>query len=315
MNFIQTGFRGKNNWWMYVFSTLMVLIAINIGTIPLFIVAFVKAKGNVVKFIEAAENTLMTMGMNSNLFLFLMILGSVFGLLGLYLCVKLIHKKKFKGIVTSRRTIDWKRVFTAFFIWFLLCLILIGVGIYLEPELYTWNFKPIPFFILLGISLVFFPFQTSLEELIFRGYLMQAFGQLAKNKWFPLLFTSVVFGLLHVGNPEIEKIGYIALVFYIGTGLLFGIITLMDEGTEISLGLHAANNIMGAVFVTADWAVFQTDALFVDTSEPSVNWEMFFPVFVIYPLILLLFSKIYGWSNWSEKLFGKVEKPFVIEES
>ena len=74
------------------------------------------------------------------------------------------------------------------------------------------------------------------------------------------------------------------MVFYIGTGFFYGITTLMDEGTELALGLHASNNILAAFLVTTDWMVFQTDALFIDTSEPSVTWEMFLPVFVLYPL-------------------------------
>ena len=104
------------------------------------------------------------------------------------------------------------------------------------------------------------------------------------------------------------------MVFYIGTGFFFGITTLMDEGTELALGLHAINNIIAAFLVTTDWMVFQTDALFIDTSEPSVGIEMFLPVFVLYPLMLLLFSKKYKWSNWKEKLFGRIEKPIAIEK-
>ena len=142
---------------------------------------------------------------------------------------------------------------------------------------------------------------------------MQGLGIWVKNKWFPLIFTSVVFGLLHGANPEIEKLGYIALVFYIGTGFFFGITTLMDEGTELALGLHAVNNITAAFFVTTDWTVFQTEALYIDTSEPSVGWEMFFPVLVLYPLMLLLFAKKYNWENWIEKLFGKVEKVTIAD--
>ena len=33
------------------------------------------------------------------------------------------------------------------------------------------------------------------------------------------------------------------MIYYIGTGFLFGIMTLMDEGTELALGFHAANNL------------------------------------------------------------------------
>jgi len=141
---------------------------------------------------------------------------------------------------------------------------------------------------------------------------MQGIGILVKNRWFPLIFTSVCFGLLHGANPEVEKLGSISMVFYIGTGLFYGISTLMDEGTELALGLHAINNIIAAFFVTTDWMVFQTDALFIDTSEPSVGFEMFFPVLVLYPLLLFVFSKKYGWSNWVEKLTGKIEAPLNI---
>jgi hypothetical protein len=143
---------------------------------------------------------------------------------------------------------------------------------------------------------------------------MQGLGALVKNRWVPLLVTSLIFGLLHGANPEVEKLGWGIMVFYIGTGLLFGITTLMDEGTELALGLHAANNIVAAIFVTTDWTAFQTEALYIDTSEPSLGWETFLPVFVLYPIILLIFSRKYGWKNWSEKLFGKIEKPTLIIE-
>jgi membrane protease YdiL (CAAX protease family) len=48
---------------------------------------------------------------------------------------------------------------------------------------------------------------------------MQGFANLARDKWFPLLMTSVIFGGMHIFNPEVSKIGYIILVYYIGTGL------------------------------------------------------------------------------------------------
>ena len=144
---------------------------------------------------------------------------------------------------------------------------------------------------------------------------MQGLGTATKNRWFPLLFTSVLFGVMHLANPEVAKLGYISMVFYIGTGLFYGIVTLMDEGTELALGLHAVINIVAATLVTTDWVALQTDALFVDTSEPSVGYEMFLPVLVLYPIMLLIFSKKYGWKNWGEKLFGKIHKPIELEEN
>jgi membrane protease YdiL (CAAX protease family) len=83
--------------------------------------------------------------------------------------------------------------------------------------------------------------------------------------------TSLIFGSMHVFNPEVAKMGYVIMIYYIGTGLFLGVITLMDEGIELALGFHAANNLVGAILVTSDWSVFQTYSIFKDMSEPSAG--------------------------------------------
>jgi membrane protease YdiL (CAAX protease family) len=315
MNYIQQAFKGNNEWYHWIFTIILVFIGWQIlGVIPLVMTAFASTE-NMTEFANAAANNFMTLGINKNLFLFLMLFMFAVGLVFLLIGIKYIHKRTITSLVTSRKKIDWKRFLFGFLSWGILVLVLSVIGIYLAPENYTFNFNAKPFFILVAISIVFIPLQTSLEELLFRGYFMQGLGVLVKNKWVPLLITSVCFGLLHGANPEVQKLGSILMVFYIGTGFFYGITTLMDEGTELALGLHAANNMIAAFLVTTDWMVFQTDALFIDTSEPSVTWEMFIPVFVLYPLILWMFSKKYGWNNWLEKLTGKVEEPVNLKEN
>ncbi|WP_299055574.1 CPBP family intramembrane glutamic endopeptidase [uncultured Polaribacter sp.] len=314
MNFIQQAYKGKNEWYHWLVTILLVFFGWQIlGVIPL-VVAVFNVSENLAQFTEFAQASFMTAGIDKNLFLFLMILSFFIGLIFLFVGVKYVHKRSITSLITSREKIDWNRFFYAFFVWGSLAVVMTFIGIYLAPENYTWNFNATPFFILVAISLVCIPFQTSLEELLFRGYLMQGLGVLVGNRWVPLLITSVVFGLLHGANPEVAKLGQIAMVFYIGTGFLYGITTLMDEGTEIALGLHAVNNITAAFLVTTDWTVFQTDALYIDTSEPSVTWQMFIPVFLLYPLMLQIFSKKYAWSNWKEKLTGAVLVPKTIQE-
>lgn len=309
MNYIQNAYKGANQWYHWVFTLMIIFIGWQIvGGLPLVGVAL-SYSSDMTEFINASQDNFMTLGIDKNLFLFLMILSFIFGLITLIIGVKYIHRRTLTSLVTSRKIIDWKRFWFAFFAWGIIASVVTILGIFISPEEYIWNFKPIPFFTLLAVSFLFLPLQTSFEELLFRGYLMQGIGILVKNRWFPLIFTSVCFGLLHGANPEVEKLGAISMVFYIGTGLFYGISTLMDEGTELALGLHAINNIIAAFFVTTDWMVFQTDALFIDTSEPSVGFEMFFPVLVLYPLLLFVFSKKYGWSNWVKKLTGKIEAP------
>lgn len=311
MNFIQQAYKGDNQWYLYLLVIFIVLFGWQfIGVIPLAVTAILHSESTS-EFLRAADDSFMSLGINKNLFLFMMVVMFAVGLVSLFLGVKYIHKRAIKTVITSRNKIDWNRFWFGFFVWGILSVLVVSSEILLASENYTWNFKPLPFFTLMIISFLFLPIQTSFEELLFRGYFMQGLGTWFKNRWVPLIVTSVAFGLLHGANPEVEKLGYISMVFYIGTGFFFGITTLMDEGTELALGLHAINNIVAAFLVTTDWTVFQTDALFVDTSDPSVGIEMFLPVFVLYPLMLLLFSKKYGWKNWKEKLFGNIEKPVI----
>jgi len=232
------------------------------------------------------------------------------GLVLLFLWVKYIHKQSLTSLTTARKKIDWKRIWFAFFFWGILTSGLVLLDYYLTPEDYVFNFKLQPFIILAIIAILLVPLQTSFEEYLFRGYLMQGLGILTKNRWFPLIFTSVVFGVMHIANPEVEKLGYSIMVYYIGTGFFLGIITLMDEGLELALGFHAANNLFTALLVTADWTAFQTHSILKDVAEPSLGFvELILPVFVIFPILIFIFAKKYKWTNWKDKLFGKIVEP------
>jgi len=312
IDFFKTAYKGQNHWWMYIVTLVIVFIATQLGSLPLGVVAFFYSDKNMSTYMQAAADNFMGIGIPSNLFLFLMLLPFVVGLLFLYISIRFIHKKKWKWVITSRESIDWKRFFFGAIVWGLMIVAFKILSIFVYEDAMVWNFNPIPFFILVVISFILIPLQTTFEEVIFRGYLMQAFGMLVGNRWFPLLFTSIVFGLLHIANPEIEKLGYTSLILYVGSGLLFGMITLLDEGTELVLGMHAVNNIVAAFLITTDWTVFQTDALYLDTSEPNLQLE-FIGFTVLFVLILVIFQKKYKWNHWKEKLTGKVVKPEVIE--
>ena len=175
---------------------------------------------------------------------------------------------------------------------------------FINPHDYELNFKPLSFLILFLIAAFMIPIQTSVEELIFRGYLMQAFGILFKNRWIPLIFTAGIFGILHLWNPEIDKLGTELIWYYIGTGLFLGIITLMDDGIELALGFHAANNLVTAILVTASWTAFQTESILIDNSEPSLGKELFITLLIIYPILTIIFAKKYQWKNWKKQLLN-----------
>lgn len=301
--FIEQALKYKHDWWRYLIGFITVLIAWNvIGGIPLYIVLALKiletgsAPTEVVDIINMVGN---------NTFLILSIFGFAVGLAALFVWVKTVHKQPLLELTTTRPKIDWKRVGVGFLVVGVLNTAQLGVDYYLSPGDYVFNFHWEAFLVLVAI-VAFLPLQTSLEEYLFRGYLMQGLGIGSSTKWLPLLLTSTMFGLMHLGNPEVDKLGYVVMVYYIGTGLTLGIMTLMDDGMELALGYHAGNNVLSALLVTADWSAIQTDSVFKDISTPVLGLDVFFPL-IIQAFILLLFAKIYKWKTWKAKLFGKLQ--------
>jgi membrane protease YdiL (CAAX protease family) len=306
--YIKQAFNVKHNWWLYIAGLAIIFIAVLLGQIPYTVILIAKAVESGLDLQNLDLNQTMTL-LESNLNLFLMLLSYAAGLLGVLFVVKYLHKQSLRSLTTSRSKIDWRRFWFAFLFWGIISSTMVLIDHYISPEHYEFNFKLVPFLILAAIALVLVPLQTSFEEYLFRGYLMQGLGVLCKNKWVPLIVTSSLFGLLHIANPEIEKLGYILLVHYIGTGFFLGIITLMDEGLELALGFHAANNLFTALLVTADWTAFQTHSILRDVSDPDIsNFEVFASVLIVYPILIFIFAKFYKWNNWKDKLAGSVTK-------
>ncbi|MEN8703153.1 MAG: type II CAAX endopeptidase family protein [Polaribacter sp.] len=303
MNYIQQAYKGQLGMWKYLIIPILFF-----GLMSLNFMAMVLLDLDVEKIIQTEiENK------GATRFLIESLIPFAVGLVAVLLWTKFIHQQSITSLTTSRKKIDWRRVFFAFLLWGTITSVFLMIDYFSSPENYQWNFNLNKFLILLVIAVVLIPLQTSFEEYLFRGYLMQGLGVATKTRWFPLLFTSIVFGLLHIANPEVSKLGYELLVYYIGTGFFLGIITLMDEGLELALGFHAANNLFTALLVTSSWTVFQTDSVLLDVSEPTLGADVYVPVFVIFPLVLFIFSKKYKWSHWKEKLFGGVYEPQEIK--
>lgn len=302
--FIAQGNTKENVFWKYLLGSFILFCASLVGQLPFIFGVYIKSYKEKITYPNTYEATVGFL--DSNLALFLMLVSFVFVFFQLYALVRFFHKQSFLQLITSRNSIDWHRVFFSFSIWAGITIISTVVVYILYPEDFIVQFDWIPFLLLFIIGLLLFPFQIGSEELIFRGYLMQGFGNLAKNKWFPLLMTSLIFGLLHIANPEVDKMGYSILIYYIGTGLFLGIITLMDEGMELALGFHFANNFIAALLVTSDWTAFQTHSILKSTSDPSVFFDIILPISIIFPILVVLFAKKYQWTNWKEKLTGRI---------
>lgn len=264
--FLEKAYTGRNQWYFYIFSLLIIFTATQIGSLPLM--------GYLIwENPEILKTGNMSGATSTNLGLALTLLSFVAGFFSIFFCVRYIHQKKALDIVTARPSIDWKRIFFGAAVWGILSLLSFVITIFFSDlSDIIFQFQPDKFFVLLLISLLLFPFQTSFEELLFRGYLMQWTALLFKYRWIAIVLSGVIFGLLHGANPEVEAFGiWVALPQYILMGLVLSFVAVKDDGMELSLGLHMANNILAAVTFTSEASTLQTHALFKDL-RPTSSW-------------------------------------------
>jgi membrane protease YdiL (CAAX protease family) len=291
MSFLKQGSGAQEKLGMYFITLGIAFLSLFIGQLFSEILA-VKILGySLTKIPKSAD---------LNITLSLLLIPFSFVLIGIMLSVKFIHKRSVLSVFTSRKSFDWKRFGFSFLVWglvmFAFMILSMNTGTQIE-----WNLNVTTFIPLLFISLFLIPIQTTAEELLFRGFLFQGFGFVFKKGWISIFLTGTLFGLLHLANPEVTKIGNIILLFYIGTGVFMAIISHMDDGIELSMGYHTINNIFASLILTNDWQVFQTEAMYIDHSEPMLGAESFLTILVLQPLLILLFSKVYRWKDWKEK--------------
>ncbi|WP_372473453.1 lysostaphin resistance A-like protein [Capnocytophaga sp. ARDL2] len=229
--------------------------------------------------------------MGQNMTFFFMLIPFVFLLIGLLIWSILVHKQSITQLITSRENIDFKRIFTAFFTWAVLMICMLGIEYVLDPEKFIIQFDINKFFPLFLIAIILVPIQTTCEELMFRSYMTQGVFALTGVRILAWIIPSVLFGLMHISNPEAQAMGVTVMIYYIGTGLFLGALTLLDEGSELAIGFHAANNLIGSLLVTSSDSVFQVPSVFIYENGLNSTFEIFIPVFVIFPLLLYFFHK------------------------
>lgn len=310
--FFKQAKEGLNDWWRYIVTSGFLFIGYFVGQFPLIgVQSWAIDKYQLgTKELAAFNQTLdfQHLQVDRSIGLALMIMTFVMATIFFLLAIKYVHNKSWKGLITPRSKINWPKFIFGVVVWLALSIIFEVIHYMFNGEVYSFNFQWQKVLSLLLVCLIMLPIQTTLEELFFRSYLMKGIGLIAPAKWIPLLVTSILFGIIHGANPEVAKYGVIPMqTYYISAGLILGIMTIMDDGLELAMGVHFATNLFGALLVSYDGAVLQTDSIW---KVNSVNAWVMAGIFILSGIIFLWLSKkMFDWGS-----FKKVIEPIDHSE-
>jgi len=304
MYFIQAK-QAKNDWWRYL-VTISIILAVQliIGAIPLYLIISLKSQHGIYDITEFQKTlNFELLDISQNAGLVILLIPSVLSAIILFILMVKLHGHLPGKIFSSACKFRWNRLWIGIFLWLFLSIIAEFIISRFNPGNYEFHFDAARFIPLVIISLIMIPFQASFEELFFRSYLMQGTGILFRYRLIALLLTSVLFGLMHSVNPEVDEFGFWnSMLFYIGFGILSGLLVIYDNGIELAIGVHAINNIFGCLFVTYESSVLKTAALW---KLKTLDIRLMNIGFVIMAIIFLaIVAYIFKWNNWK-----KIYKP------
>ncbi|WP_441394409.1 lysostaphin resistance A-like protein [Bacillus velezensis] len=176
---------------------------------------------------------------------------------GIWIAVRFIMKRRFLSIITPNQSLNWKRIFFGFGTYVVLMFVAGLIDFLIHPDRFTLQeFHASRFLLLLAAAVLLVPIQTSAEEFLFRGFLLQFAGKLTANAVVLTVIIGGLFGALHFGNPEMENGALWAGIGYVTIGMIWTFITIKTGSLEMSLGGHAANNMFLFIFLTEDHSVY-----------------------------------------------------------
>ncbi|MEM9908202.1 MAG: type II CAAX endopeptidase family protein [Cyanobacteria bacterium P01_D01_bin.44] len=279
--------QGKNNWWRYLLGVLLVLFFWQVlGSVPfLAFVAVLEADGDPATFFNQA--TLSFEGVGPLLPYLVLNCSIILSLVGLYITVRWLHRRRFIGLITPARSLNWGRFLQGFGVYFGLIAIASLLESLIFPGSYQLSFKPDQFFLFLPFALLVTPLQCSAEELFFRGYLMQGLGLKSRGRWLPVIGSSILFMLPHLLNPEVQLGFALMAMVYLLFGLFLAVITVQDNGLELAMGAHSANNLFILLLANYANSALPSPSIWSAQLHPQFALVSFVAISISFYLILL----------------------------
>ncbi len=278
---------GENQWWRYVLGILIILVSWQvIGSIP-FIILVVFLQNDQSPETKLNPQTLQFEVVDSLLQYLVLNFSFVCFLIGLYITVYFIHHRNFITLITPKNQVNWYRVIQGTGTWiFIVALFSVIDCYFISVGNYKLTFDLGKFLIFLPIALILTPVQASVEELFFRGYLMQGIGLKTRSPAISILVTSLLFMLFHLLNPEVKSGFLLLAAYYFLLAVFLAVITIKDNSLKLAIGVHVGNNLFNALFASYSNSALLAPSIFtikkLDPISNLISSLVFFVLFYLF---------------------------------
>lgn len=211
-------------------------------------------------------------------------------LVAVLLTVRIVLGRPARTVVTGRPRVSVGRMAYGGAVYFGLLAVATLTDAALRPDTYTFTFAPERFLPALVVVLLLVPVQSSAEELLFRGYIVQwttlATDPLHRRGLAGWRRTAVlagvsglVFALPHLANPEAQGAEWYAWLVWFFLGAGWACASVLDGRIELAIGAHIANNVFGLTIAATSVSAVETASVW---TSASIDW----PITIVTSLVV-----------------------------
>jgi membrane protease YdiL (CAAX protease family) len=180
----------------------------------------------------------------------LMLLSFIVFHVALIAVVPRLHRRSYSSLLGPSMTLNRKHfvfgsVVVALVFSASLLLIPLEGWIFSEAERPILSMSPVlPWAVWLAPAVILLLLQTSAEELVFRGYLLQQLSARFNSIIIWAVLPSFLFGILHFDPETYGANAYLYVLNTTAFGIMASIITLRTGNIGAALGIHFVNNLL-----------------------------------------------------------------------
>ncbi|MEM0907710.1 MAG: type II CAAX endopeptidase family protein [Pseudomonadota bacterium] len=238
----------------------------------------------------------------------LSVLGTLAAFLGLYLglwiVLRVLHKRPMASLFGPRRYF-WPYAALAFLAVVLAYSVLMAVEFAfgrVEPA--DRSFSDWAFLAALAFPLIFI--QSSAEELVMRGYLLQQLAARFRHFFAYAVIPSALFGFAHYDPTLPETLGVVLVISTFVLGLLLADLTARTGSLGIAVGFHFANNLIALLVVGVPQLGLSALALFHHTASVTDPATAIWSYGVV---PIAIFVGLWTFARWAIKRRDRSHEP------
>ena len=311
--FLEQAQDGKNDIGRWLALLVILLVAITIiGTIPVQIMVYLQTAASP-DLIPNLENPLdlSAFEISAPTQLLFQFIPYLIGILALALLFKPIHERDVITLISGSKTLRWSRFFWGAKIWLLLLSIYTLTFYLIDNQSINFKINSDSLLEIYLVIILLVPIKAGLEEILFRGYLIQGLHHFIRYKWLNLGISALFFAGVQVYLSEAKDNEAILIFFqYLIFGILLSLCVILDDGLEMAWGVNSINTIFIGIL-----SINESDSDSIRLSQFHFSSKSYGigALLIISALFIYSASKKFKWIGWST-LFVKTEQVVKVSE-